>query len=54
MGRGKKGVAPSPSIAHQTMEPFKGHQVGIFFHLFPSPFFEKGKFGSFGAFFPQT
>ncbi len=63
MGRGKKGVALSPSIAHQVMElfkghqemePSKGHQVGIFLHLLPFPSLEKGEFGLFGALFPQT
>jgi hypothetical protein len=61
MGRGKKGVVPFPSIAHQTiepsiahqvMEPSKGDQVGIFFHPFRSHSLEKGENGSFGTFFP--
>jgi hypothetical protein len=53
VARGKKGVAPSPSIAHQAIEPSKGHQVGIFFHFLPSPSFKKGKFESFGALSPK-
>ncbi len=51
-GKRWKGASPSPSIGHQAMEPSIGHQVGIFFHLPPSPCFEKGEFGSFRAFFP--
>jgi len=27
VGRGEKGVYPSLSIGHQTLEPFKGHQA---------------------------
>jgi hypothetical protein len=42
------------SKGHQAIEPSIGHQVGIFFHLLPSPFLEKGEFRSFGTFFPWT
>jgi hypothetical protein len=37
MRRGEKDASPFPSIDHQTLEPFKGHQVGVFFHFLPSP-----------------
>jgi hypothetical protein len=33
----RKGASPSPFIGHQVLEPFNCHQVGIFFHLLPSP-----------------
>jgi hypothetical protein len=39
------------SKGYQAIEPSISHQVGVFLHLLPSPSFEKGEFGSFGALF---